>query len=156
MTESPLTALDGGKPYTVRSLENGDIFRAARLVAAITDDGRIYHALGQTQPVFDDEGKVSGTTQNQSALGVAILGATMARAPKELGELLANLVGMNNEQFDKLPITATPDILSELAERDDFDAFLGSVSKLSGMAKKAFGNSQTNTSNATASQTSSS
>ena len=79
-----------------------------------------------------------------------MFGAAMDKAPDELRKFLADLVEMKVEDFDKLPITAVPEILTEIAERESFPAFLESVSKLSGVAKKVFGKSRTNTNNGTA------
>lgn len=143
-----VTNIAEAKGYTVRPLANGDIFRAARLVAAITNDGRIYHAMGQTQPKVEND-KVVGTEMNSQAVGVAIFGAAMEQAPEELHKFLADLVGMKVEDFDKLPITATPDILEELMEREEFSAFLASAYRLSGVAKKAFGSLRTSSNGST-------
>ncbi|PLS82284.1 MAG: hypothetical protein CYG60_24770 [Actinobacteria bacterium] len=149
MTDT-VTDIGSARGYTVRPLNNGDIFRAARLVAAITNDGRIYHAMGQTQPKVDEDGNVVGTEMNQQAVGVALFGAAMAQAPQELQKFLADLVGMDEDAFNKLPMTATPEILEEIMDREDFASFLASAYRLSGVAKKAFGVLRTNTSNGTA------
>lgn len=113
--------------YQPRRLRNGDIWRAAKIIAAVTDDGRLYHP---------------NVHSTQQGTVTAVIGAAMANAPDELEKFLAELVGKNHDEFRELPFDATPEIIAEVMEGEDVEAFYRSAMRISSVAKTAFSSKQ--------------
>lgn len=119
---------DAATSYEIRSLKNGDAFRVARILGQVMNDSRVYQAM---------------STGSYEVTAYAVVGAMFDHAPEEVEKFCSDLVGMKTDEFRDLPPEASMDIIAEVMEREDFQGFLRSCTKLVNVAKKAFGNSAT-------------
>lgn len=103
-----------GTEYTMRRLGIRDVFKVAKIFAK----------MGSS--VIGDLANANG---DADTMGFIILTA-IPESEDLVIELLASLLDIGVTDFDKLPLEALPQMITELVESEDLKSFLAQVAKL--------------------------
>jgi hypothetical protein len=112
------------KPYNVRKLNALDLFKMTKILSVVS--GEIRETMKESKMEEMDS----------QILGIMIVEAAMKHAEGQMKELLADLVGLSVEEFEKESFDAPLEILGTLAEQEDLKGFL---QKAQGLMKKFTG-----------------
>ena len=102
----------------VRSLCVNDLFSVAKIISKATGEG--LKALADMQETSEKE------------VGMAIIAVGLAQAEDETKAWLADIIGKTPEEFGGMPPTVALDIVEQLMEQEDLQAFFTRASALAG------------------------
>lgn len=175
-TVENLTVIEGEKSYTVRKLNNGDTRRVAAMVAKVSGDPRLTQALASNdQMLMLSQGLavcLEFLPEDITLFVANLIGKTKHH---DFGKYMAEVRAEerdNNmryaqpeqeakrrqetailDEMDEMPFGTNEDVLVEVMERDDFDAFLVSFSRLKEAGLNAYSRYQIHSKSDTDSET---
>lgn len=112
---------------TARRLETRDIWAVAKILRACQPE--VMAALDAARRGPDGTQLAFGAI-DWEALGLPLVFSLLEQAPTSVRELLASLADIEPAELDALPPATTFDLIAQVAEGEDWAAFLAPLSKM--------------------------
>jgi hypothetical protein len=113
----------------IRKLTRGDRKKLTSMIKALA----VKIGSSQLLNIISPEAKGEGETGNGDAIekiGIEVFKTMLEHLESDLCEWLADLVGVTVEEFDDLPFNAELDIISQIADAEEFADFFTQASQL--------------------------
>lgn len=108
------------KTYEVRRLQAKDLFTMVKILSAISSEIRdeLKHVVNEKKEA------------DSKVLGLMLVEAGLKHAEGDMQTLLADLVGMKRDEFEKEPFEAPIIVIEKVAEQEDLKVFFQKVRNL--------------------------
>lgn len=115
--------------FEMRSLQTSDIFKVSKILKKMNLKGEIKSIINKSDSPKNEQQKEEISMSIGAEISILAL-ENMHMAEKECNEFLGSLVGLTAEEFSKLEIDKTAEVIELLTQNPSIPAFLGAVGRL--------------------------